>query len=230
MNQPTAWMPSSKKSNPKGIWSSLGSALLIELALVGLAVGWVIMHPHEEIVQVMPLVMSMLDAPKEVLAPPTKPPKVQEIQPKVKAAVAVVPALPAVPEVRPPEEPAPPVVAKPTAFSAPAPLPQPPAAAPVNTPAPAVDPALAYNVKLAAAVQAAFVVPGPAAALGFKGRARVEFHLRDGIVSNAKIIQASGLGAVDRAALKAVEMASFPVPPPALVGKEGVYQIWVACY
>ncbi len=227
MNQTTAWMPTSKKSNPKGIWSSLGSALLIELALVGVAVGWVIMRPHEEIVQVMPLVMSMLDAPKEAQPPPPKPTKVPEIQPKVKA---VVPILPAVPEVRPPEEPAPPVVAKPTAFSAPAPLPQAPAAAPVNPPAPVVDPALAYNVKLAAAVQAAFVVPGPAAALGFKGRARVEFHLRDGVVSNAKIVQASGLGAVDRAALKAVEMASFPAPPPPLVGKEGVYQIWVACY
>jgi len=227
LTQPTAWTPTSKKSNPKGFWSSLGSALLIELALVGVVVVWVIIHPQEEIVQVMPLVMSMLDAPKEVLAPPPKPPKVQEIQPKVKA---VVPVLPAVPEVRPPEEPAPPVVAKPTAFSAPAPLPQPTAAAPLNPPAPVVDPALAYNVKLAAAVQAAFVVPGPAAALGFKGRARVEFHLRDGIVSNAKVVQASGLGAVDRAALKAVELASFPVPPPVLVGKEGVYQIWVACY
>jgi len=227
VNQPTAWMPISKKSNPKGIWSSLGSALLIELALVGVAVGWVIMHPHEEIAQVMPLVMSMLDAPKEVQPPPPKPTKVPEIQPKVKA---VVPVSPAVPEVRPPEEPAPPVVAKPTAFSAPAPLLQPPAAAPVMPPAPVVDPTLAYNVKLAAAVQAAFVLPGPAAALGFKGRARVEFHLRDGVVSNAKIIQASGLGAVDRAALKAVEVASFPVPPPTLVGKEGVYQIWVACY
>ena len=227
LTQPTAWTPTSKKSNPKGFWSSLGSALLIELALVGVVVVWVIIHPQEEIVQVMPLVMSMLDAPKEVLAPPPKPPKVREIQPKVKA---VVPVLPAVPEVRPPEEPAPPVVAKPTAFSAPAPLPQPTAAAPLNPPAPVVDPALAYNVKLAAAVQAAFVVPGPAAALGFKGRARVEFHLRDGIVSNAKVVQASGLGAVDRAALKAVELASFPVPPPVLVGKEGVYQIWVACY
>lgn len=227
LTQPTAWTPTSKKSNPKGFWSSLGSALLIELALVGVVVVWVIIHPQEEIVQVMPLVMSMLDAPKQVQPPPLKPTKVPEIQPKVKA---VVPVLPAVPEVRPPEEPAPPVVAKPTAFSAPAHLPQPPAAAPVNPPAPVADPALAYNVKLAAAVQAAFVVPGPAAALGFKGRARVEFHLRDGIVSNAKVVQASGLGAVDRAALKAVEMASFPVPPPALVGKEGVYQIWVACF
>ena len=230
--QPAAWTPTSKKSNPKGFWSSLGSAVLIELALVGLALGWVIMHPREETVQVMPLVMAMLEAPKEVQAPPPppKPLKVPEIQPKVKAVIPLAPVSPAVPEVRPPDEPAPPVVAKPTAFSAPAPLPQAPAAAPVMPPAPVVDPALAYNVKLAAAVQAAFVVPGPAAALGFKGRARVEFHLRDGVVSNAKIIQASGLGAVDRAALKAVEMASFPAPPATLVGKEGVYQIWVACY
>jgi len=35
---------------------------------------------------------------------------------------------------------------------------------------------------------------------------------------------------VDRAALKAVELAAFPAPPAALAGKEGVYQIWVACY
>jgi len=73
------------------------------------------------------------------------------------------------------------------------------------------------------------VVPGPALALGFKGRARLEFHLRDGVASNVKIIQPSGLGAVDRAALKAVEAAAFPSPPPALAGKDGVYQIWVAC-
>ena len=206
--------------------------MLIELALVGLALGWVIMHPREETVQVMPLVMAMLEAPKEVQPPPPlpQPIKVPEIQPKVKAVVPLATVSPPVPEVRPPDEPAPPVVAKPTVFSAPAPLPQAPAAAPVTPPSPVVDPALAYNVKLAAAVQAAFVVPGPAAALGFKGRARVEFHLRDGVVSNAKIIQASGLGAVDRAALKAVEMASFPAPPATLVGKEGVYQIWVACY
>jgi TonB family protein len=89
---------------------------------------------------------------------------------------------------------------------------------------------LAYNVKLAAAVQSAFVVPGPASALGFKGRARVEFHLKDGVVGQVKIIQVSGLGAVDRAAIKAVETAVFPAPPAALAGKEGVYQIWVACF
>jgi protein TonB len=99
-----------------------------------------------------------------------------------------------------------------------------------NPAQPTVDPAIAYNSKLTAAVQAAFVMPAPAIALGFKGRARVEFHLRDGLASNAKIIQPSGLGAVDRAALKAVEAAAFPAPPAALAGKEGVYQIWVACY
>lgn len=92
------------------------------------------------------------------------------------------------------------------------------------------DPTLAYNVKLAAAVQAAFDVPGSAKALSFKGRARMEFSLHDGKVSAIRVLQSSGLSAVDRAAIKAVESASYPAPPAALQNKEGVYQIWVACY
>jgi protein TonB len=95
---------------------------------------------------------------------------------------------------------------------------------------PAVDPALAYNIKLAAAVQAAFEVPGSAKALGFKGKARVEFSLRNGAASSIRIVQSSGLSAVDRAAVTAVQVASFPPPPSALQNKEGLYQIWVACF
>ncbi len=218
-------MPLAKKHGPRSFWTSLGSALMLEVGVVTLIFVWVILHPPEEIRQVVPLVMSMMDAPKEVQAAPPKPAKVPDVPPKVKTLTPQV-----VPEVRQAVEPAPPLVSTATAFSAPVPQVQPPVAAPVSPAPPLVDPALAYNVKLAAAVQAAFVVPGPAAALGFKGRARVEFHLKDGVVSNAKILQASGLGAVDRAALKAVEVASFPAPPVALLGKEGVYQIWVACY
>jgi protein TonB len=221
------WTPTSKRQVPQSFWRSAASALAIELSLVGLVIVWVITHPPEEFQQVVPLVMSLMDAHKEVQPEPPKPQKAPEVVPKVKTQPPV-PQL--APEVKQVEEPAPPVVAKPTAFSAPPPPVQPVVAAPVNPLPPAVDPAIAYNLKLAAAVQAAFVVPGPAAALGFKGRARVEFHLKDGVVSNAKLIQASGLGAVDRAALKAVEVAVFPAPPSALVGKEGVYQIWVACY
>lgn len=194
---------------------------------MALIVVWVIMHPPEDMPQVIPLVMSMLDAPKDSLPKPPEPAKLPVLVPKTKT---LPPVAQVSPEVRPVEEPAPPVLAKPNAFSAPPPQVQ-PATVALSNPAPqVVDPAVAYNLKLAAAVQAAFVVPGPAAALGFKGRARVEFHLKDGAVSHAKILQASGLGAVDRAALKAVEVAVFPVPPSALLDKEGVYQIWVACF
>jgi len=198
----------------------------------------VLIHPPQELQQVIPLVMSMLEEPKVEKPLPPKPPDIKP--PPVLAKVVPIPVksqspvMPLTPEVRPLQEVTPPVVAQANAFSTPvvaATPPAPPPAPPVvSPPAPAVDPALAYNMKLAAAVQAAFVVPGPASALGFKGRARVEFHLRDGVASNAKIIQPSGLGAVDRAALKAVEVAAFPAPPAALAGKEGVYQIWVACF
>ena len=226
------WVPTSKKQ-AQGLWASLGPALLIELALVGGALVWVVMHPPEELQEVIPLVMSMIEEPKVDKPLPPKPPEVKPppvvpkmvAPPKLNNPVVSTPA-----DVRPVTEPPPPVVSQPTAFSAPVAPPPPPAPAVASPPPPAVDPALAYNVKLAAAVQAAFVVPGPASALGFKGRARVEFHLRDGVASNAKIIQPSGLGAVDRAALKAVEAAAFPAPPAALAGKEGVYQILVACF
>ena len=102
----------------------------------------------------------------------------------------------------------------------------------VGSPAvvPAVDPALAYNIKLTAAVQAAFEVPGSAKALGFKGKARIEFSLRNGAASSIRVIQSSGLAAVDRAAVTAVQVASFPPPPSALQNKDGLYQIWVACF
>lgn len=215
------------RRRPKGFWSSALSALALELGLLGIAIVWVVMHPPEDMPQVVPLVMAMMEAPKEVIPKQPELPKLPVVVPQTKASAPVPQP---VPERRPVEEPAPPMVAKPTAFSAP-PVPvQSTPVVPVNPSPPLVDPAIAYNLKLAAAVQAAFVVPGPATALGFKGRTRVEFQLKDGVVSNAKILQASGLGAVDRAALKAVEVAVFPAPPPALLGKEGVYQIWVACY
>ena len=95
-------------------------------------------------------------------------------------------------------------------------------------PPPLVDPALAsYTGKVKAAVQAAVVYPPAAIALGFRGRARVEFKLRDGVPSQANVIAASGMGLVDRAALQSVQTANYPAPPPSLRGKEETYQLWV---
>ena len=237
MNQTVhAWMPTSKK-NKLGIWASFGVALIIEVGMVLAVLAWVLMHPPKQLEQVIPLVISMLDTPKEnkptPVPPPPEPPKLQKTL--ANAPKVATPVQAPTPEPKPVEEAPLPAVTKPNAFTVPsAPTPPPavvaPPPPPPPPPAPAVDPALAYNVKLAAAVQSAFVVPGPASALGFKGRARVEFHLKDGVVGQVKIIQVSGLGAVDRAAIKAVETAVFPAPPAALAGKEGVYQIWVACF
>lgn len=214
-----------KRSN--GFWVSALTALFLEFGLVGMAIFWVIMHPPEDIQQVVPLVMSKIDSPKEEIRKQLKPPE----SPKLPIAVPQSKNLPSLsslePERRPIEEPVQPNVTKPTAFTTPV---QPATVAPANPAPPLADPAVAYNLKLAAAVQAAFVVPGAATALGFKGRTRIEFQLKDGVVSNYKILQPSGLSAVDRAALKAVEVANFPAPPSALAGKEGIYQIWVACY
>jgi protein TonB len=128
------------------------------------------------------------------------------------------------------------------ATAAPVAISAPPQAAPssaaVATPAPVatatsqyVDPAVlaAYNAKLTAAVQAAFHVPGTAADMGFKGRVQVEFTMRNGVLTNVRVDVPSGLVAVDRAAVRAVQTANYPLPPQVLIGKDGTYQIWVAC-
>jgi periplasmic protein TonB len=190
-----------------------------------------------------PPIVRPLPAPVPPVRPP--PPAVRPPPPAVRPPPAAVQAAP-VPQTTavPPSTPVPsPVLAQDAQTSLTPAVPNTPAAAPApvapqaaptpaaqpSAPVSSVDPSPAYNVKLAAAVQAVFEVPAAAAALNFKGRTRVEFSLRDGVVSAARVIQTSGLGAVDRAAIKAVQAAAYPAPPPALQGKENLYQIWVAC-
>jgi protein TonB len=186
-------------------------------------------------------------------APPTRPPPTPspppERRPPTPRAIRVV-----VPHVAPktaarPSAPPAEAVAQPVARAAlgePTTAPVPPVATPVPLPvstpqvsvatapplpAPAatVDPSVlaAYNARLNAAVQAAFRIPSAAADMGFKGRVRVEFTLRDGVVTDARVVQPCGLPMIDRAALAAVQSAKYPPPPQVLQGKSGVYQIWV---
>ncbi len=84
-----------------------------------------------------------------------------------------------------------------------------------------------FAARVKAAIQAAVVYPSAARAMGFVGRVRVEFHLRDGAASQARILQASGVGMIDRAALSAVTTATFPDAPDTLRGKDQVYQVTV---
>jgi protein TonB len=153
-----------------------------------------------------------------------EPPKPEPPKPQPKHRE---PAPRPVPAPRPlPQAPQPiPKPAEPTPFNEPVPPPPPPP--PSSNTAGKPDPALEYAAKVRTAVQAAVVYPAAAASMNFGGRTRVEFHLRDGVPSTIHITQGSGLGMIDRAALKSVQDAIYPPPPPPMQGKDLNYQVWV---
>jgi TonB family protein len=207
-------------------WQSFVIALGLEITLGLTLVVWVFQDVSSHQNYSTPLSIDVLeDTPIEkqaVVERQKKPPQIEAPKPKVvpipkNESAAAVPQQAAVAESH---------NVQPTIREATTAMPS------LGTPSsiPSVDPALAYNIKLAAAVQAAFEVPGSAKALGFKGKARIEFSMRNGVVSSIRVIQSSGLSAVDRAAVTAVQVASFPHPPSTMQNKDGFYQIWVACF
>ena len=84
-----------------------------------------------------------------------------------------------------------------------------------------------FSAKLKAAIQAALVYPSAAKTMGIQGQAKVGFLFRDGFTSQVHIVQSSGNGMIDRAALLAVSNAAFPILPDSLRGKEKQYQVTV---
>jgi len=219
-------------------WLAFGSAIAIEMTFVLAVLAWLAMRPTQVPDKTVPITIEVAapaiteEPPKppepakaKPLPPPPKPlpplpkPVVRDVSPPVQAP-QVVPVPTPLPVTQAPSS----VQAAATPSNPPA---QPPTPAPLPAQPPTVDPAPAYNGKIATAAQAALEVPGSVTALNFKGRARVGFKLRDGVVSGIVIIQSSGLGAMDRAAIKAVQTANYPAPPAALQGKEIAYEIWV---
>ena len=152
--------------------------------------------------------------------PPKPTPKPTPVKPK---AAPAKPQPPAPPQPAPQAEPA--HTDTPTAFTEPAQAAAPP------PPAPNVsgksDRNAEYAAKVRAAVQAAVVYPPAAASLHFAGRVRVEFHLRDSVAGQARVLIASGIGMIDRAALQSVQNARYPEPPADLQGRDLTYQVWV---
>ena len=153
------------------------------------------------------------------------------------------------PKPEPRHEPKPAPVPVPIVHTA-APVPTPPLAVSTPTPAPIIDSPIVeppvpvitpppqrtnsiaereaeFAAKVKAAIQAAVVYPPAARSMGFIGRARVEFQLLDGIPSQIRILQGSGIGMIDRAALASVSNASYPVAPESLRGKSQLYQVTV---
>ena len=218
-------------------WQAFVSALSIELLLLFLVVMWLTVPPQKIAPTVVPLTMDLLDSekspvpekPRQALPPPPVAlPQLQAFKAALKPVQVVQMSSQTTAAAAPAEAPLVASVANLPSQSTVAATPPPAAAA--ATPPLTVDQATAFNAKLAAAVQAAFELPAAASALNFKGRARIEFSLREGVATAIRVVASSGLGAVDRAAVKAVQSAVYPPPPDTLQSRESPYQIWVACY
>lgn len=214
---------------------SLGLALLIELALLAAAGCWLVraVEPRPVLSEQVPLALLMEQPPAPT--PPAPPQVRQPTPPALHKVVQKTVAKPApVHQAPQPPTPAPdPVADKPvTTLAQPTAFSQPPQAEAVPAPQPAPapgkpDPNIAYAGKVRTAVQAAVVYPPAAASLRFSGRVRVEFHLRDGVPGQARVLIGSGIGMIDRAALQSVQNAAYPQPDAELRGHDLVYQVWV---
>ena len=195
-------------------FQAFGLAVVIEVVLLA---GAAFALTHSESVKAVTSATSIISLANEESQPP-KPP-----EPKPKPLPQPKP-LPTPQPQMVPEEPKPVVPqvaeAQVNTFTEPAPPPPQPVVA-------KAEPSAEYAAKVHAAVQAAHYYPPAAVSLHFSGRVRVEFHLRDVTVSGVKLLVASGIGMIDRAALQAVQNAKYPEPPPEIQGTDHVYQVWV---
>ncbi len=198
---------------------AFGLAVAIELALLAGAAAILTgaSQTRSALSETMPIELENAEQPS--LRPPE--PKPQRPTPKPKQPV---PPPEQVQQPPPPQLPPTPQAAQPTAFSEPVPPPPAPAAA---ASAANVKPSDVYAAKVHSAVQAAHYYPPAAEALHYAGKVRVEFHLRDGVPAQARLLTASGFGLIDRAALQAVQSAHYPDTPPELRGSDLVFQVWV---
>ena len=217
-----SYPPQGLSSRPR--WRAFGMAAAIEAAIVVAMLAGAARHvQHDE-----PVVLSIdLVAPTVPPVAPTPLPKPDIPPPRVKSL--------SLPEMTPPvvPEPAPALPPLPTsppaqAVAHAAESVAAPVAAPPPPPAASAAPSAEYIAKVRAAVQGAFEYPMAAKAQDFKGRARVAFSLDDTHPSSARIVVSSGMNIVDRAALKAVEGASYPPAPEALSLAEQAFEVWVS--
>lgn len=218
-----------------GFARAFGSALGLEALAIAALVAWVASQPPTPAAVVVQLHIESVspepDKPQPKPEPPKPLPAVAPVRKSEPPRVQPVLAATSLPTVTAPAvaetalTPAPASVPA-AAASPPAALPPPPAPPPVVT----QTDVSAYNARLTAAAQAAFSLPQVAIDLNFRGKARIGFTMRDGVLSAMTVVKGSGLGVVDRAALKAVQSAQFPLPPDALRGKEMAYLIWVSAY
>ena len=211
----------------KTLWSSLGIAFTIELSLAMLFGSYLIFRQVAPVFTSLPIQIE--DAPKTKplkQEPQTPEPVKPKVEPKpIKSIVTPLPTQTPTPTLTPtpaPQQQATPLAETPNAFSAPTPVSVTPVV--INK---QVGPNDEFKAKVQAAVQAAFYYPMAAQELGLSGRTRLGFTLTNNTATDAKIIQSSTIGIIDRAALQAVLKALYPIPPTELKDKPLNYEIWI---
>jgi protein TonB len=187
-------------------FQAFGLAIIAELVLLAGAAFALTSAASTKPVLSGSSVISLVNEDQQPLKPPAPKPK-----PQPKPQVV-------------PEEPKPvlPQVTEAQANTFTEPAPPPPEAV-----AGKAEPSAEYAAKVHAAVQAAHYYPPAASALRYFGKVWVEFHLRDTTPSELRLLVASNIGVIDRAALQAVQNARYPEPPPEIQDTDHVYQVWV---
>ncbi len=206
----------------RSMWSSLGMAALVEAALIGLVLAWLIFHEVTQPYQSLPIELLSESKPVEAIKPEPPKPPTPKVEPKVvKAQPQIQPPIPQpTPAVVTPTET--PVASTPNAFTQ-APSSPPPA----PTEPKLIGPSDEYIARVKAAVQTAFYYPMAAIEMGLHGRVRVGFNLKGTTMSEPRIVTSSGLGIIDRAALQAVQKAIYPTPSPEIRDRSIAYEVWI---
>jgi len=166
-----------------------------------------------------------VEPPMELVFADPPPPTPKE-EPKPKPVVKSVTHPTPVKIVQAPPQPVPSPLVVDSPVAVPPPPPAPPAPPPQQVDKTAEKEA-DFAARLRIAIQSAVVYPAAARRLGYRGKARVEFIFRDGLVHQVRIIQSSSIGMLDNAALAAVNNASYPTLPESLKGKDVPYQVTV---
>jgi protein TonB len=121
------------------------------------------------------------------------------------------------------------------AIDRPLPIPAPqmalqsPPAPPPSTPSPpasaeAVD---RFDAAVRAAIQAAIIYPPAARMMKQQGRTKVAFRLIQHRAEDPRVVQSSGIPAIDAAAVAAVHDAAYPTPPVELAGRTLEFAVFV---
>jgi protein TonB len=217
---------------------AIGIAIMLECAILGGGFALFALMPGPAKSDPAPVTLDLAQPPEEKQPEPPKPrlrpPEPRKPLPPEPGPVPPVPQ----PAPQPPEPPPSQPAVKPVPDLQPAPEPTPfsepvapPAPPPPPVPAPPTlarpDPMLLYAAQVKAAVQSAVVYPAQAQRQRLVGRTRVQFTLRDGKPSEASVLQSSGLGVLDQAALASVAAARYPAPSDDLAGVARQFQVWV---